>query len=268
MRRRQLVAAAAALPGAAMAQATAPAPARTGRQATFVLQHGAWHGGWCWRRVADRLQALGHRVVTPTSTGLGERAHLISSMVTLEVFVTDLVNAIESQELEDIVLVGHSFGGLAISGAADRLAKRIRHLVYLDSVILQPGQSVLGSLRPEVAAARRESIRAGGGISLPPPPASFFGIGDPSDVAWLQRRLTPHPAGTYDSPLTLANQVGNGLPRTYIACTRDALASIEPMRQWVRQQPGWRYEEMAEVHNVMMTAPDTLTRRLLDIAGV
>jgi hypothetical protein len=87
-------------------------------------------------------------------------------------------------------------------------------------------------------------------------------------VAWLQRRLTPHPAGTYDSPLTLANQVGNGLPRTYIACTRDALASIEPMRQWVRQQPGWRYEEMAEVHNVMMTAPDTLTRRLLDIAGV
>lgn len=266
MQRRQLMAAAAALPGAALAQAPSPAvPAR--RPATFVLQHGAWHGGWCWRRVADRLQALGHRVVTPTSTGLGERAHLVSSMVTLEVFVTDLVNAIESQELEDVVLVGHSFGGLAISGAADRVPKRIRHLVYLDSVILQPGQSVLGSLRPEVAAARRESIRAGGGISLPPPPAAFFGISDPADVAWLQRRLTPHPAATYDSPLTLANPVGNGLPRTYIACTREALASIEPMRQWVRQQAGWRYEEMAEVHNVMMTAPDVLTRRLLEIAG-
>src|SRR5947208_2776826 len=106
---------------------------------TYVLLHGAFHGAWCWRDVADRLRAAGHRVTTPTQTGLGERRHLLSAQITLDTFVEDLVEHLESEELEAAILVGHSFGGNAISGAADRVPGRIRHLVYLDAMILEDG---------------------------------------------------------------------------------------------------------------------------------
>src|SRR5262245_27195504 len=102
---------------------------------TYVLVHGAWHGGWCWQAVARLLRAQGHQVTTPTQTGLGERRHLLRRGITLDVFVADIVNHIESEELKDVILVGHSFGGVSISGVADRIADRIRHLVYLDAVI-------------------------------------------------------------------------------------------------------------------------------------
>lgn len=129
---------------------------------TYILLHGAWHGGWCWRSVADTLRARGHRVFTPTQTGLGERKHLLTPDITLETFVQDLLNVLEMEELTQVILVGHSFGGLAISGAADRAPARIRNLVYLDSVILQDGQAVFGVLPTDVVAARRKAgARAG-----------------------------------------------------------------------------------------------------------
>ncbi|VTU34351.1 haloalkane dehalogenase [Variovorax sp. PBS-H4] len=268
MQRRSLMAAALAAPVVARPAATAAVETKR----TFVLQHGAWHGGWCWVRVADRLRAQGHSVFTPTATGLGERAHLLSRDITVDVFVTDLAAMIEAEELKDVVLVGHSFGGLAITGAADRVKSRLRRLVYLDAAILQPGQSILDSMPPEIAAQRRETIRAGGGISLPVPPASYFGISEPSDTAWLQRRLTPHPAVSYDSPLTLRAPVGNGVPATYIGCTVNPLASIEPMRQWARTQAAagkdWTYEQLPSVHNAMMTVPELLTQSLLRLASL
>lgn len=268
MQRRSLLAAALAAPAVISDAATAASEARH----TFVLQHGAWHGGWCWLRVADRLREQGHRVFTPTATGLGERAHLLSRDITVDVFVTDLTAMIEAEELEDVVLVGHSFGGLAITGAADRVKPRLRRLVYLDAAILQPGQSILDSVPPEIAAQRRETIRAGGGVSLPVPPASYFGITEREDTAWLQRRLTPHPAVTYDSPLTLRAPVGNGVPATYIGCTVKPLASIEPMRQWAREQAaagkGWTYEQLSSVHNAMMAEPELLTQSLLRLASL
>lgn len=269
MQRRSLLAAALAAP-AVIGHAAATAASDASH--TFVLQHGAWHGGWCWVRVADRLRAQGHRVFTPTATGLGERAHLLSRDITVDVFVTDLTAMIEAEELEDVVLVGHSFGGLAITGAADRVKSRLRRLVYLDAAILQPGQSILDSVPPEIAAQRRETIRAGGGISLPVPPVSYFGISEPADTAWLQRRLTPHPAVTYDSPLTLRAPVGNGVPATYIGCTVNPLTSIEPMRQWAREQAAarkdWTYEQLPAVHNAMMTVPELLTQSLLRLASL
>lgn len=243
------------------------ASAAEGKKHTFVLQHGAWHGGWCWLRVAERLRAMGHRVYTPTSTGLGERQHLLSRQITLDVFVEDLVNVLQYEDLHDVILIGHSFGGITISGAADRAKDRITKLVYLDAVILQPGQSPLSSIPPEAAAQRRASIKAGGGISLPVPPTTFFGIPENSpDGQWLKRQLTPHPAMTYDSPLQIQNPVGNGLPTTYIGCTKDPLASIESMRQWARAKQGWQYIELAAVHNAMMTEPQKLTELLVSIA--
>jgi pimeloyl-ACP methyl ester carboxylesterase len=234
---------------------------------TYVLLHGAWHGGWCWRFVADELRARGHRVFTPTQTGLGERKHLLSRDITLETFITDLVNVFETEELHEAILVGHSFGGLAISGVADRMPERLRHLVYLDSMILTGGQSPFGVLPDDIVAARRKiATEKGDGLAIPAPPIGDFGIPeDHPNAAWAHRHLTPHPISTYESPLKLANPVGNGLPRTYVQCTAPAYAPLERARQWVKQQQGWHMQEIATGHDAMVTAPAELTQMLVDI---
>ncbi|MFE1602061.1 alpha/beta fold hydrolase [Methylobacterium sp. ID0610] len=241
---------------------------RDGREdgLTFVLVHGAWHGGWCWRRVADRLAAEGHRVFTPTCTGLGERAHLLSRAITLDTFVQDVAGVIAAEELDDIVLVGHSFGGLAVSGVADAMPERIRHLVYLDSLLVEPGRSPLSALAPEVAEARRRAAaERSGGVSLPVPPPEVFGVTEAADAAWLARRLTPHPLGTYESPLHLRGPVGNGLPRTYVDCTRPAYAALNGVKAWVRRQSGWGFVALEAGHDAMVSAPDALTRLLVEL---
>lgn len=255
--------AAAAVPAAA-ALAQQPQPAA--RQ-TFVLVHGAWHGGWCWNRVADRLRAEGHRVFTPTCTGLGERKHLVSRDVTLDTFTADVANVIEAEELSDVVLVGHSFGGSPVSGVADRMRERIRHLVYLDALIVEPGRAPFDSLPAEVVAGRRRAAQdSSGGVSLPNPPPSAFGVPDGPDAGWVRRRLTPHPISTYESQLGIAGPTGNGLPRTYVHCTNPVYAPLQASRDWVKAQPGWRWQEIATGHDAMVTAPDELARMLAAVA--
>lgn len=234
---------------------------------TYVLLHGAWHGGWCWRDVADGLRALGHRVTTPTQTGLGERAHLLSAQITLETFVTDLVQHIEAEELEDVILVGHSFGGLGITGAADRIPQRIRHLVYLDAMVLEGGQSAWGRMPPEIVAERRRALQEhGAGIAAPVPSVAAFGVPESHPRAeWVRRRLTPHPAGTYQTPLRLDHPVGNRLPCTYIACTDPWYAALAWAREWVKARGDWTWQEIATGHDAMVTAPQELTRMLAAI---
>ena len=268
MDRRTALPAGAAAPPTVSAAEGASAQAQRGGAKTFVLVHGAWHGGWCWRDVADALRAQGHRVLTPTQTGLGERKHLLSHDVTLDVFVDDVANLFEAEELRDIVLVGHSFGGNAISGVADRMPEAVRHLVYLDSLMIEPGQSPFATLPADVVAARRKLIAEQGyGVAIPAPPPSAFGIPDDHPGAeWVRRRLTPHPAGTYESPLRLENPVGNGRPRTYIACTAPAYGALEASRRWVMRQSGWNWQEIATGHDAMVTAPAELARMLLAVA--
>ncbi|WP_207540625.1 alpha/beta fold hydrolase [Sabulicella rubraurantiaca] len=263
MNRRTVVAGGLAAP----ALAALPAAAQGGGK-TFVLLHGAWHGGWCWRDVAEVLRAGGHRVFTPTQTGLGERKHLMSREITLDTFVADVVNVLEAEELEDVILVGHSFGGLGISGAADRVPQRIRHLVYLDSLILEGGQSPFGILPAEVVAQRRQLVQEQGqGIFIPPPPPSAFGIPDGHpNAAWVRRRLTPHPVGTYESPLNLRNPVGNGRPATYIIAAEPIYGPLEVTRRWVRNRPGWTVQEIRTGHDTMVTAPEE-TARMLSAIG-
>jgi pimeloyl-ACP methyl ester carboxylesterase len=235
---------------------------------TFVLVHGAWHGGWCWSRVADRLRAAGHQVFTPTQTGLGERKHLLSKDITLDTFTKDIVNVIEAEELSNIVLVGHSFGGLAITGTADAMPERIRHLVYLDSLMVEGGKSPFDSLPPDVVAARRKAAEeTSGGLSLPNPPPSAFGVSDAKDTEWVKRRLTPHPLGTYTSTLNIKGPVGNNLPRTYIHCNNPVYAALQKSRDWVKAQQGWRWAEIATGHNAMVMAPDELTRMLIGVSS-
>jgi pimeloyl-ACP methyl ester carboxylesterase len=243
-------------------------PAAQTSAQTFVLVHGAWHGGWCWSRVANRLRAAGHQVFTPTQTGLGERKHLLSKDITLDTFRTDIVNVIEAEELSKIVLVGHSFGGLAISGVADVMPERIRHLVYLDSLVVEGGKSPFDSLPADVVAARRKlADESSGGLSLPNPPPSAFGVSDAQDVEWVKRRLTPHPFSTYTSKQNIKGPVGNNLPRTYVHCTNPSYAALQGSRDWVKAQVGWRWAEIATGHDAMVTAPDELAKMLIGISS-
>ena len=160
---------------------------------TFVLVHGAWHGGWCWDHVADRLRGLGHRVFTPTCTGLGERAHLISKDITLDTFGTDVGNVIEAEELDQVVLVAHSFAGSVASILAERMPRRLKQLVYLDALIVEPGKSPFDSIPAELVASRRkQAAETSGGVSLPNPPPSAFGVPDgPASPCPVRRMRSP-----------------------------------------------------------------------------
>jgi len=236
--------------------AATPGAARTAKP--FVLVHGAWHGGWCWSKIATILRGRGHAVVTPTQTGLGERAHLLSKSIDLDVFVTDIANVLTYEDLDDVILVGHSFGGNAISGVADRMPGRLRRLVYLDAVVLENGQSAFGQLPRDVVAARtRAAEETSGGLSIPAPPPAAFGIVDETQARFVQSRLTPHPFATYTSPLRLTNQVGNGVPATYVVCTDPIYQPLETSRTWVRAA-GWKSVEIRTGHDAMVIAPDRL----------
>jgi pimeloyl-ACP methyl ester carboxylesterase len=254
---------------AAVVTATGAAPMRAAatRSKTFVLVHGAWHGGWCWSRVASILRGRGHGVFTPTQTGLGERSHLLSKSIDLDVFITDIANVLKWEGLSDVVLVGHSFGGNAISGVADRMRGRIRQLVYLDAVILEDGQSAFSQLPKEVVEARtRAAEETSGGLSIPAPPPAAFGITDAVQTQFVASRLTPHPFNTYTSPLRLVNKVGNGLAASYIVCTDPIYQPLETSRNWVKGA-GWKMIEIKTGHDAMVTAPERLADLLDADAG-
>lgn len=234
---------------------------------TFVLVHGAFHGGWCWRAVARLLRETGHSVFTPTLTGLGERRHLMSSALTIDTFVDDVTNLIETEDLTDVILVGHSFGGTVISGVADRMPERIRRLVYLDAITPLAGKSVF-EMMPEADRNARLAALAGlpdGDVRAPHPPARHFGVHDAAQAAWVDRRLTPHPTGAYTSPVMLRNPITNGVPAAYIRCTSPAFPSNDPCAAFAQSQISWQYREIATGHNAMISAPLELTDLLLDL---
>jgi pimeloyl-ACP methyl ester carboxylesterase len=231
---------------------------------TYVLVHGAWHGGWCWKRVADRLAFAGHAIYTPTQTGLGERKHLMSAGITPDTFIEDITNVIEMEELSDVILVGHSFGGRSICGVADRMRERLRRLVFLDAALPESGKSAFDLTLPELRAERIQAAQEfSGGLSMPPPSAAAFGVGDPADAAWVERRLTPHPTATYRLPLVLKNPIGNGVPATYIRCVEPGYANTARSADFARSHPGWQYLEIRTGHDAMVTAPADLTEILL-----
>ena len=231
--------------------------------ADFVLVHGAWHGALCWKRVVPSLWAAGHRVFAVSLTGVGEKAHLPASSVTLDTHIADVQAVIEAEELTDAILVGHSYAGMLITGVADRLATRLRHLVYLDAVVPLPGESWAAGQPAQTQAERRRVIAERGVIA--PPDAAIFGLAG-ADQAWVNRRQTPHPGAVYDAPLGFDAARVAAIPRTFIDCTAPALATIALMRQRVRSQPGWNVIELATGHDAMVSDPQGLLRTLLNIA--
>ncbi|HEX4175123.1 MAG TPA: alpha/beta hydrolase [Acidimicrobiales bacterium] len=236
--------------------------------ATYVLVHGGGHGGWCYKRVARLLRAEGHEVLTPTLTGLGERAHLLDERVDLERHVTDVAAVLRFEDLRDVILVGHSYGGMVITGAADRVPDRVGRLVYLDAATPVNGQSLEDVAGPVINAVRPMG-QVVDGIELvlwPGPDAGLlYGVTDPADLAWMADRLTPHPWRCFDQPLTLGNEDALwAIPQYHIVCT-----STLPTRdrdQMARAKAEGRLWDIDTGHDLMITEPEKTADALLQVA--
>jgi pimeloyl-ACP methyl ester carboxylesterase len=239
----------------------------------FVLVHGALHGGWCWELVCARLEAAGRVVYAPTLTGLAERAGEFSADIGLDTHVTDIVRVIEQGDLRDIVLVGHSYGGMVVTGVADAVKERIAHIVYLDAAVPKDGESMLsyGESRPaEVIDATVAALRALSpeGDTLPAFPPETFGVpvGHPR-YEWVGERLTPHPLKTWTDPIKLRRGGSDGLARSYIFCNGPALETTQfpYIAAQVKNDPSWNYHELATGHDAMVTDAEGVTALLLAV---
>ena len=238
--------------------------------ATFVLVHGACHGGWCWKRVAPLLRAAGHEAYTPTLTGLGERVHRLTRDVGIDTHVEDVVSVLECEELRDVVLAGHSYGGMVITGVAERVPERIRHLVYLDALVPMDEERSVQELflrhDPDRWACVEEQFRAGDGWLLPVPTGEpLWGVTDPEDLRWLRAHATPHPARTFLQRLAGDHAPARHLPRTCIRCPQTP--GNTPPGPFTTggeriRQAGGQYHELAGGHDVMVTMPQELSALL------
>ena len=233
--------------------------------ATIVVVHGAWSAAFAWRRLRTLLRASGHDLVTPTHTGLGERWHLSAPSVTLDTHIQDVLGVLETEDLADVTLVGHSYGGMVATGVADRARDRIRQLVYLDAFVPHDGQCLF-DLQPAEHRVRAEAQarEQGQGYLVPANPMPPDTASE--DLEWLMPRRRPQPLATFSTPLRLTGGELT-LPRTYIFCTRVGPAdSFRRFSLRARSEPGWRYLELDASHNPHITMPDTLAGVLDEIA--
>ena len=240
--------------------------------ATFVLVHGAWHGGWCYRDTAKALRDAGHTVFTPTHSGLGERSHQRGEAITLETHIRDVCGVIEWEELNDVILCGHSYGGMVITGVADRMADRIKALVYLDAFVPENGDSLIDlinkALPPEVAAVfvggfRGAALEGRSGMTQPIP-AEMFQIAA-ANRAWVDRRCVPQALATLDMPALLTGDAAKVAKRLFILA--DAW-DPSPFRHFAAKfdgAPGWRVTKLPSSHDVMVDMPQELARELLTL---
>jgi len=232
--------------------------------ATFVLVHGAWHGSWCWQRVRKQLQTAGHDVFTPTLTGVGERSHLTSPQVTLDTHVADVVNLMRWENLTDVVLCGHSYGGCVITGVADRAAERLHALVYLDAFILENGQSLHDVLPPEVRDGQVAAAKASGnGWQTQPISAEFFQV-NMADRAWVDAQCTPQSLATFQQRLALRNTFPPHKV-THVLATGYEHSPFPPFHA-IAKAKGWKTLSVSCGHDVMLDRPDELVTILLDAA--
>jgi pimeloyl-ACP methyl ester carboxylesterase len=237
--------------------------------ATYVLVHGGGHGGWCYQRVARMLRSGGHEVHAPTLTGLGERSHLVGPQVDLDLHIRDVTAVLHYEDLHEVILVGHSYGGMVITGAADRAADRVGRLVYLDAANPVNGQSLLDVAGPVVEAARPYGTIVDGVelVLLPAPDAgAMYGVTDPADLAWMADRLTGHPWKCFEQPLRLTNEAAlRSIPQYHIVCT-STLATRDPELMEKARAAG-RLWDIDTGHDLMITEPQAVADTLLRIAA-
>lgn len=229
--------------------------------ATFLVAHGAWSAGWSWKKMRPLLHARGHELYTPTYTGMGERVHLASPGIGLETHIEDILHVLRFEDLRDVYLIGHSYGGMVATAVADRASDLLAHCIYLDAFVPNDGQSLFDLQPVEIRAGMREAAeKHGDGWRVPPnplPPDT-----SEEDVAWIMPRRMPQPLKTFEEPVSLS---GNGarLPKSYIYCTRPAPGDIfRSFAHQARSAPGWRYFEIDASHSPHITAPDALAALL------
>jgi pimeloyl-ACP methyl ester carboxylesterase len=237
----------------------------------YVLVHGAWHGGWCWRDVKALLEKAGHRVFTPTLPGLDDKPATASNLIGLQDHINAVVGLIRREQLYGVHLVGHSFGGMVVTGVADALKSRVARIVYLDAAVPKNGESMIsyGAPRPpEVIAATRKALEAlaPDGINMTPlPPEAFAVLPNHPAYAWTKANLRPHPFKTWIDPITLKNGGSDGLKRLYIHCVKPVLPQTQfpYIAAQVRNDPSWSYAELQTGHDAMITDPQGLAALLL-----
>jgi len=237
--------------------------------ATYVLVHGGAHGGWCYQRVAHILRSEGHDVYAPTLTGLGERSHLLTPTIDLESHIRDVVAVLHYEDLRDVILVGHSYGGMVITGVADRAADRVGRLVYLDAANPVNGESLVDVSGPIIDAVRPAGeVVDGVELVLLPSPAAgaLYGVTDPEDLAWMADRLTGHPWKCFEQPLELTNEASLwAIPQYHIVCT-STLATRDPALMDQARAEG-RLWDIDTGHDLMITEPEAVAQRLLEVAS-
>jgi len=229
----------------------------------YVLVHGAWHGGWCWDKVSEKLRADGDLVYTPTLSGMAENKSTLDSTIDLNTHINDIVNLIVSKNLHHVILVGHSYGGLVISGVADRIPGRLKKLVYLDALLVESGKSAL-SVNPKESqdVFTKTAMDFDKGLSIPAPSSAWFGVTDSLTIISTNARLTNQPYRTFTQPLILKHPYGNHLPLIYIACRKPELAVLEQYAQKTKKSKAWKYYELQTGHDAMINMPNELAALL------
>ncbi len=235
--------------------------------ADFVLVHGAWHGGWCWRRVVAILESQGHRVFAPSLTGLGDRAHLLSAEVGLTTHVEDILAVIATEELTQVVLCAHSYGGAVATQAADRVPDKIGALQFIDALLPQDGLSLLDLDAPD----RRQAIlsrvvETPHGPVIPPAPAIIYALATPDDVAWVDRRSLPQPLRNFTDPAVVTGAWRQVAVLGYACTTRFQPPDFRDIAAQLAKDGGFRISELDCGHDAMIDVPEDVARLLLNCA--
>lgn len=232
-------------------------------RATILVAHGAWSAGWAWKKMHPLMAAAGHRLITPTYTGLGERAHLANPSNDLETHIEDVLDVIKNEDLRNIILIGHSYGGMVATGAADRAHDRISKLVYLDAFVPKDGQALKDLAGPDAYRRMQKSAEAGDGWRVAPNPTPPDTSA--ADAQWIAERRLPQSIKCFETPLRLRNGETH-LPRYYIYCRRAGAGDV--FRQFAdraKREAGWRYHELDASHSPHVTAPEALAQLLSSI---
>jgi len=234
--------------------------------ATFVVAHGAWSAGWAWKKMRPLMRARGHEIFTPTYTGMGERAHLAHKDIDLDTHIADVLGVLHCEDLSNVILVGHSYGGMVATGVADRASYRIARLVYLDAFAPRDGQSLLDLQTEENRQRVRDGARdEGDGWQIPPSqvPADTSEV----DLAWVMAHRMPQPIKTFEQKIKLTGAVER-LPRTYIYCKISRPGDVfRQFRDRASTEKGWQCIDIDASHSPNVTAPEALAKILDGIAA-
>ena len=223
--------------------------------ATYVLVHGSFHGGWCWKKLTPLLIRNGHNVYAPTLTGLGERSHLANRSIGLDTHILDITQVLEYEDLHEVILVGHSYGGMVIGGVTEKVPNRVERLVFLDAIIPQDNKSAF-DLAPALETVYKErALREEGKEWLVAPlKPDDFGVTDPDDIKWMSTRLSPMPRHTHDQPIRITNVQARILHKSFICFSEFGHSQFKSLKSL----EGWDYHELMRGHDAMITAPNEL----------